>query len=127
MRRGYFLLLLIIASVELSGCTALVIGGAAGAGGIAYYQGTLESTLKASISDSTEASKAAVERLRFILDNVTSDAIQARVTAKDSAERTITIDLKHETSSTTAVSIRVGLFGDEHASTLILDEIKKSL
>ncbi len=121
------LLSLLLVALTLNGCAALIIGGAAGAGSIAFLEGALRSHLEAPLAQSLQATKSAVDRVGFSPVSDTSDALNAKVTARDSQGRLVEVKLSRETDIQTAISIRIGLWGDERGSIILLDEIKQSL
>ena len=109
------------------GCAVLVVGGAAAAVGVgtyAYINGELEGTEAASLDQAYTASLAAMKDLEFPITNKSKDALQAEVLARNSADKKILIKLKKVSDGATEIRIRVGTFGDESLSRLILDKIK---
>lgn len=116
---------LAIAVLSQGGC--LVVAAGAGAGTYAYVTGVLKSDLEHDLADVYDASQKAMKALEFAEGNKAKDALQALVEAKMADGTNVTIKLKKKTESTTEVSIRVGTFGDEKKSIMILDEIKKAL
>jgi hypothetical protein len=109
------------------GCAVLVVGGAAAAVGVgtyAYINGELKGTEAASLDQAYTASLAAMKDLEFPITNKSKDALQAEVLARNSADKKILIKLKKVSDGATEIRIRVGTFGDESLSRLILDKIK---
>jgi hypothetical protein len=122
-----FILSLAISSLPLTGCAAVFLGGAAGAGGMAYLQGALETRVAHPYEQSVNATVAALESLQFKGVSESRDALQAKITARDAVDRLIQVSVKRESDSQTFLSIRVGTFGDERTSAVIFEEIKKRL
>lgn len=112
-----------------SGCAvvALLAGGGAGAGTIAYISGELKSTEEASIDSTWQATEKAIQELEFFATSKQKDAISAKLIARGAADKKIVITLKKVAENLTEVKIRVGIFGDESVSRMILDRIKKHL
>jgi hypothetical protein len=109
-----------------NGCLLLVAGGAAaaGVGTYAYVNGELKGTEAVSLDQAWTASQAAVKDLEFPITTKTKDALQAELTARNSSDKRIQIKLKKVSDKSTEIRIRVGTFGDESMSRLILDKIK---
>lgn len=120
-----------VALVGLSqtGCVLLVAGGAAaaGAGTYAYVQGELKATESAPLDRVWAATQAAVTELELPITSRHKDALGARLLARTSSDKKVEINLKKVTDTTTEIRIRVGTWGDETLSRLILDKIKKRL
>ena len=111
----------------LSGCAAVVIGGAAGVGTYAYIRGELKTAENATLDRAWSASQAAMEDLQFKITTRQKDAIEGLLIARTAADKKIEINLKKLSDSTTEIRIRVGTFGDEDLSRLIIQKIEKRL
>lgn len=112
-----------------SGCilVAAGAGAAAGVGTFAYVRGELRATLDASLDRTWRATQAAMKDLKFAVVQEQKDALQARLTSRTAADKKISVKLLKLTNNTTEVRIRVGTFGDESLSHLILEKIKANL
>lgn len=109
------------------GCAALVLGGAAAAAGVgtyAYLNGELRGTEAVPLDKAWDASQAAMQDMQFPIVTKSKDALQAQLTARTSTDKKIEITLKRISDATTDIRIRVGTFGDETVSRMILDKIK---
>lgn len=113
--------------VAASGCLAVAAGAAAGAGTYAYMQGEMNTTMEAPLDRVWAATQRAVEQLQFDIESDAIDALQGRMTVRRADGTRIRIRLEQETGSLTDVSVRVGVFGDEARSRLILDKIRENL
>ena len=113
----------------VNGCALFAVGAAAGAGaaGYAYVKGELKSTEPASLDRTWDATLASMKDLQFTVISQAKDSLQARLEARDSADKKIEIKLKRVSDTTTDVRIRVGAFGDEALSHVILDKIRQHL
>ncbi|MBU6391432.1 MAG: DUF3568 family protein [Planctomycetota bacterium] len=110
------------------GCAGLLVGGGAGAGTVAYIKGELKSTEEASIDRTWEAAQEAVKDLEFVITSKEKEnTSSAKLIARDARDKKIEIELKKVSEHLTKVTIRVGVFGDESLSRLILERLKKSL
>ena len=110
-----------------TGCVALLVGGAAGAGAVAYQRGALVSTETANMDTTWNACRAAVKRLQFDELQAKKDALEGTLEAKTSTGKTITFNLHRLTEGTTELRIRVGTFGDEALTRQIHDTVRKAL
>lgn len=111
------------------GCfvAAVGIGAAAGAGTIAYLKGELKALEDANIDRVWRATEGAVNELNFIVTNKVKDAVSAKLDALTADNKGVHITLKRKTDSLTEITIRIGTFGNEELSRLILEKIQKRL
>ena len=109
------------------GCAVLLVGGGVGAGTVAYLKGELKSTEEASIDKTWQAAQEAIKDLEFIVTSKGKDAFSAKLIARDAGDQKIEIELKKVSEHLTRVTIRVGVFGDEPLSRLMLERLKKNL
>ena len=127
MNKTYIVLLSLMVSLPfVSGC-AVILAGSAGAGTVAYIKGELQANLEAPLEKSIEATRSAVENLKFIKISEEVDKLTGEIIARTSQDEKITIQLNKVTENTTKISIRVGMFGDQTLSHSLLEEIKKEL
>jgi len=112
-----------------TGCilVAAGAGAAAGVGTYAYVRGELESTLDAPLDRTWRATQTAMKDLKFAVTKEQKDALQAELTARTAADKKVLVKLVKLTNNTTEVRVRVGTFGDESLSRLILEKIKANL
>lgn len=115
-----------VAATLLGGCAAVVVGGAAGAG-VAYSMGALKTVEATTVEKSYIAAQSALKQLEFQETLVSKDAIEASVEGETSSGKNVTIRIKWITDHATEIRIRVGTFGDEKLSRLILDKMRAKL
>ncbi|HHT9136139.1 MAG TPA: DUF3568 family protein [Candidatus Wunengus sp. YC60] len=122
-------LLLGIPLLVSSGCAALLIGGGAGAGAgtVAYLKGELKSTEEASIDKTWQAAQETMNDLEFVITSKEKDAFSAKLIAYRANDKKVEMYLRKASENTTEVKIRVGVFGDESLSLIILKSLKKHL
>ncbi len=110
-----------------TGCAAVLLGGgaAAGAGTILYVKGELQSTEDVPIDKAWRATVLAVDDLGFAVTSRKKDAVSARLTALTADNKDVKITLNRKAEEVTHIGIRVGTFGDESLSRLILDKIRE--
>ncbi len=113
----------------LSGCVVAAIGaaGVAGAGTIAYIRGELDAAVPGDVAALSTAATKALEELRFAKISEDKSAVDAAIRARTGQDRKIDIRLNRTADNLTRVRIRVGTFGDEELSRLLLDKIKAKL
>lgn len=116
-----------IAAVYLSGCAAVIIGGAAGAGTYAYIRGEMKGNENATLDRTWSATQAAMKDLEFTVTTQQKDALQARLIARTALDKKIEINLTKISDNLTEVRIRVGTFGDQTLSHTIVQSIEKRL
>lgn len=109
------------------GCVGLLAGAGAGAGGVAYIRGDLETTERTSIHRVWDATQQAVKELEFAVQETDKDATAAVLKAETADGKRIRIDLTAVEENKTRLYIRVGVFGNQKRSRLILQTIEKYL
>jgi hypothetical protein len=120
-------ILLWVILLSNSGCVAFLIGGGAGAGTVAYLKGELKSVVESSLEKTLQATQTALEDLEFPVTSKQKDAFSAELVARRGNDKKIEIDLKKISEKMTEIRIRVGVFGDESLSQLILERINKHI
>jgi uncharacterized membrane protein len=120
------LVILSLMPVFLGGCVAVVAAGGA-AGGVAYIKGELRVTLDEPVTAVNNAVEAAGEDLELNRISGNRDLMGGKFIFRNAQDEKITITTTAETDETTKLEIRVGLFGDEQKSQLILDRIRGKL
>ncbi|MFZ0826827.1 MAG: DUF3568 family protein [Verrucomicrobiia bacterium] len=112
-----------------NGCFLFVVGAAAGAGaaGYAWVDGEVKTTEGFSMNQTWDASLAAMKDLQFTVTSQSKDALQGDVEARDASNTSISVKLKYVSNTSTEIRIRVGTFGDENMSRIILNKINGHL
>ncbi|KAF0181676.1 MAG: hypothetical protein FD161_349 [Limisphaerales bacterium] len=125
MKRTLLLALIVCSSLTLfTGCAALLVGAAAGAGGVAYAQGELKNTESVALSTAHRAAERAAKDLKFAVLKSQLDGLNGVIEARTVADQKVTIKTKQVAAKATEVRIRVGLLGDETASRQILSRMQ---
>jgi uncharacterized protein YceK len=114
-------------AVLVSGCAAVLVGAAAGAGAVAYKAGELISTESASIDKTWTANEKAFKELQLLGEAKEKDGLAARMEATGAGDKRIVVKLRNKGEKLTEVRIRIGVFGDEGYSRKILEKIKENL
>ena len=118
------------ASLMLQGCVPLVAtgaGAAAGAGAIAYTEGSLDTTYAASLNRTWDATIGALRDAQLSITDQQKDVAHATVKARRGDNTPVTVSLDQAGPNTTTVKIRIGTFGDEEASRAINRRIASRL
>jgi hypothetical protein len=121
------ILAMVMAVVQLSGCVALVVGGAAGAGGAAWVMGKLEDTVNKPVSRVYDASLKALKQMELPVFENQKDVMSAKITSMFADDKKVWISIESVTADTSRITIRVGLTGDEAKSRRILEAVHKNL
>ena len=108
---------------HLSGCGALILGGAA-VGTAGYVSGDLNATLEGGFQNVVEAADTTIRENS--IRETSRDANQHSVAyeLRTPQDDKVLIMIIRASRDLTNVTIRVGVFGDEPLSQHILDEIK---
>jgi hypothetical protein len=118
----------VVLAAAASGCLAAAGAGAlAAAGTYAYERGNLHTTIDAPIEDVYRATTAALEQMQLPVTDSAQDAFGARLTATQTQGGDVKIEMARESDKTTRVSVRVGTFGDEQKSRVILQRIREAM
>ena len=99
----------------------------AGAAGVAYANGDLETTLEADPRVIEIATNKAFKSMDVKQVSSGSSAVDAEIVGRNASDDKIVVEVSSESETKSEVSIRVGTFGDEKMSLRVLDEIKKYL
>ncbi len=117
----------VLLGFSLCGC-ALLVGGAAGGAGTAFWMsGKLSEEVNTSYEKTINAAKKALKSLDMAIDKETKLDEVTQIRSKYDDGREVWIDVRPLTQKTSKVEIRVGVKGDEAASTKIFKRIKKYL
>ena len=127
LRKIVLAVLLFASSLQLSGCFALFVGAAAGAGGMIWAKGKLVQDLNAPLDRAHRAAVAAFKRLELPANVDRKDKLSAKLESLYADGKHVWVDLDYVTKSTTRIEIRVGTLGDENRSREILNEIVRGL
>jgi hypothetical protein len=109
------------------GCVAVAAGAVAGAGTVAYVRGQLNATVDKPFDDVARAASTALQQLQFIKSSEKKDALIAILTARTAEDRNVEIKVRRQSDKLTTIAIRVGLFGDETLSRIVLEKINANL
>ena len=128
-RKNFWFALLLSALFLFSGCTLLVIGGAAvGASTGTYFfvNGELKTDYYASFDKVWNACEKTVADMRGIEVVPAKEIAQGKITAIINDEK-VQFDITYKSKNLTTVAIRIGLIGNKLSSQLIHDKISEHL
>jgi hypothetical protein len=110
-------------------CTAAVFlgGAAAGVAGYKYYEGALEVVYEAPFMETWDAALRALNLMDIEVTDKKHDLTAGKINGMSSDNKEIKLSFKYRSKEETMVSIRVGILGDERASDVIKEEIRKEL
>lgn len=126
-RVGLAVGLAIILLATSGGCGALLLVGGAGSSAIAFATGELRTTEDASLTQVEAACNEAIERLGYEDVEAERAADQIRYRARTVGGEPVDIRVLARGPGRTDLRIRIGVFGDETTSRLVLEEIHQSL
>jgi len=126
MKRFAMLVMLAVLGVAATGCVVAAVG-AATAGTVVYVRGEIEAYFDSDVQTVYDATAKAVNDLKLLAVEQSHDALSGRVVARNSEDQKITIRIDGSSRSAVQVKIRVGFWGDEAQSRVILDRIRANV
>lgn len=118
---------LILLFVSAYGCAVLVAGAAGGAGTATWLSGKLTQQVNASPEKAVEAVRSALKSLHFDIKKETTTADITQIKSNYSDGRTVWIDIRPTSKSSSQIDIRVGALSNKASAQKILDRIMKYL
>ncbi len=119
-----------IVCVLMTSCVYLgffAAGTAAGIGGYKYHNGVLTVVYEAPYMDTWEASLTALREMGLRITKSAHDLTAGIIHAKRVDNKSVTLKVEYKSARETRVGIRVGIFGDEEASKVIKEKIRRVL
>jgi hypothetical protein len=125
----WLLLLLGLLVSPLQGCFLLLLGSGAavGAGAVAYSHGELVSVEPAKFEPTWDGVQEAVRDLGLVVTDQHKEPDAASLDARTADNEEVTIHLSAKSVTATEIRIRVGTFGNEALSRVILEKIKRNI
>ncbi len=120
------LLCLLVASLG-TGCGLFLLVGGAGTSAIAFATGELRSMEASSLAAVDAACESAINTLGYDEIEKTSQPGNIRWKAVTASRDPVDIHLVEKKPEQTELRIRIGVFGDEARSRLVLEQIHQSL
>jgi hypothetical protein len=125
MNKRKLLSFLIGLTLGCTSCIPLIIGAAAGAGGVAYINGDLEKNFDRSVSAMHKSTLAALKDMDIFIDQDELNLHSALIKGEYESGQKIQIKIDALTEQSSKIKIRVDTFGDQEKSQMILNAIKK--
>ena len=122
-----FTVILLILAVSNTACIPLLIGAAAGAGGVSYAKGALSKNLEADVEETYKAALKALKGLKMFIKSEELNKHDAVVKAEFEDGEEVKVFIDAVTEHVSKITIRVGFMGDQDASQVILNAIQKQL
>ncbi len=127
MKEYSLIMLMSILISFFTGCVPLVVGAAAGAGAFAFVKGEMQQNFDKGFDRVHRAALSGVKKLGLSVVSDKTESHKATVKVKFKTGEDAVIDIASLTEKATQVRIRVGIFGDELKSQMILEAIQKRL
>jgi hypothetical protein len=118
--------LVVLLSVAITSCAAVVAGGAGAAAAYTYAAGWLDRDYQVSMDEAYQASLDALKESNIEIVEENRDVAKATIRA-ESPDQTYWVRLESKGEELTNVSIRAGLMGNEAASQQIHRNIEGQL
>jgi hypothetical protein len=119
------LVLLFVVVLSASGCFALFLGAAAGAGGYAWVSGALEKDYLNPAEKLEQATNRGLKDLQLVIKEQERDRLSAKIRTQFADGQSVNIDIKALTEKSARLRIRVGVFGNRTRSEMVLNAIEK--
>ena len=113
--------------VNSAGCFWLLVGAAAGAGGIIWVKGKLQQELNVSLDEAHAASLKALKKLELPVIIDRKDKLTAKIESEFADGARVWIDIDSLSAKSSRIEVRVGTIGDEKRSREVLEEIQHYL
>ena len=124
MRKAMVGVVLIVVAMVVTGCAALFVGAAGGAGaGALYVQGELKADVEATPQEIITATEKAFRDLIWKKETTAASATDGLATARTATGKEVKVTVVTKTEAVSTVGIRIGTFGDENLSRLLYDRI----
>ncbi|RJQ67299.1 MAG: DUF3568 family protein [Desulfobacteraceae bacterium] len=127
IRRGGFLALtMVLLSLWLTSCAAVVAGGAGAAAAYTYIAGWMSRDYDASLDEAYQASLDSFKENNITVVERSKELASAQIKA-ESPEQTYWVKLESKGDKMTNVAVRAGLMGNQEASKKIHTDIEENL
>ena len=113
--------------LQMAGCAAVLIGGAAAgatAAGLMYHEGELRAEIEAPPPAVIKATERAFRDLIWTKESAQSSATDGQATARTATGKEVLVKVNRKTENMSQIGIRIGTFGDENLSRLLYDKIQ---
>lgn len=123
---SFFLIGIIVTGA--CGCSALVIGAAAGvAGTYVWTQGNLELEVNYSADDLYVAARETLDQLNILVERDRHDRFGANISGRTDRGRKVLIKIEGRTEGSSVIRTRVGILGDRKESQMVMNAILRNV
>ena len=119
--------LLIGVTLTTQGCFPLLVGAAAGAGGVSYVKGITEKNVDYSVKKVHKATLKALKKLKYFISSDEESRHLAVVKAEFKDGKKFTVEIKALTERASKIIVKTGVLGSEEKSRMVLNAIEKKL
>lgn len=123
----FLTLICIISLFTTAGCIPLMLGAAAGAGGVVYVKGNLEKNFDYPVADVHQASLDALKDLGLIITNDDITRHNATIDAQFDDGKKLKITITALTEKACNIKVRAGIVGDEIRAQSVMTAIENQL
>ncbi len=123
---GQFVVLAMI-TVNSAGCFWLLVGAAAGAGGIIWVKGKLKQELNVSLDTAHAAALKGLKKIELPVIIDRKDKLTSKIESEFADGARVWIDIDAISAKACRIEVRVGTIGDEKRSREVLDAIQNNL
>ncbi|MDD5669934.1 MAG: DUF3568 family protein [Candidatus Omnitrophica bacterium] len=113
--------------VNMGGCVLLVAGAAGGVGTATWLSGKLSQEVSVPFERAIEGVKSGLKSLKLNVTKETQKEEIAQIMSNYTDGKTIWIDVKKISGTTSRIDVRVGAAGDKEAARKVLDRILRYL
>lgn len=125
-RNTVCLCMMLVAGITLGGC-ATSINDPQGRREAVYEWGTLRATFPTPIEHTFKAAQETFKELDLKVLGANQDGIAAELLSRDAQGKEVSVAMEATPDGGTRVRIRVGKFGDQNKSVVLLRHIKRKL
>ena len=116
------MILSLLACLQLYGCGAMIVGGAAAEATYDYTGGWVEKNYTANVDKVYKASLIAAERMGMVVETRSISVVSARIKAVK-GDKDYWFKMDEKSKNVTTLSIREGIIGNKEASHTIHEKI----
>ena len=118
------LMLVIAASIVMSGCTVIAVGGASAIGGSYYLNGEIKAKYPVSIYHLYEVALYTFQEEGIRTVSVKNTKIDANIIGRNSDAEKVSVHIYYDKDEYAVLGVRIGTFGDEKQSRELLKKME---
>jgi len=130
VRKIGLFLILVMCSLNFSGCIFLLAGGAVVVGGVGtakWLSDKLVEEVNASYDRATQGARDGLNDLKLDITKVTTTDAVTEINCKYSDGRSVWVNIYHVSSNVSRLEVRVGVWGGQSEARQVLDGILEHL